>query len=58
VKGYPTQVLLEAEHGAGSELLEHLLMDRLIKITIVIVASLVLALGMTIIWRTVGRRRP
>jgi hypothetical protein len=33
-------------------------MDRLIKITIVIVASLVLALGMTIVWRTVGRRRP
>jgi hypothetical protein len=40
----------------GGSLLQHLLVDRLIKTGIVIVALVVLAIGMTVIWRRVGRR--
>ncbi|MER7009202.1 hypothetical protein ABT297_40010 [Dactylosporangium sp. NPDC000555] len=43
--------------GDGIELLEHLLIDRLMKVAIVVIALAVLALGMVIIWRIGGRRR-
>ncbi|MFF0572394.1 hypothetical protein [Streptosporangium saharense] len=39
----------------GSELLGHLLHDLLVKGIIVAVALVVLAVGMTIIWRMAGR---
>ncbi|UZJ29350.1 hypothetical protein [Streptomyces endophytica] len=40
---------------AASALAHHLLMDFAIKILIVVVALVVLGLGMTVIWRRVGR---
>jgi hypothetical protein len=43
--------------GAGVELLEHLLIDRLMKAAIVVVALLILAFGMMMIWRIASRRR-
>ncbi|MFF5205915.1 hypothetical protein [Streptosporangium sp. NPDC000396] len=39
----------------GSKILEHLLSDFLIKGVIVVIALLVLALGMVVIWRKVGK---
>ncbi|WP_329467980.1 hypothetical protein [Streptomyces sp. NBC_01431] len=47
-------VSLEAE---SSELLHHLLLDRAIKVVIVVVALGILALGMTMIWRRTGRAK-
>ncbi|MGG2461257.1 hypothetical protein ACO0M4_15775 [Streptomyces sp. RGM 3693] len=41
----------------SSDLLEHLLLDRAIKIVIVIAALGVLACGMTLLWRKVGRTK-
>ncbi|WP_406505439.1 hypothetical protein [Streptomyces sp. NBC_00212] len=46
--------------GLGAEspdLLHHLLLDRAIKVVIVVVALGVLALGMTVIWRRAGRAK-
>ncbi|WP_369355513.1 hypothetical protein [Streptomyces sp. cg2] len=40
----------------SSELIEHLLLDRVIKIVIVIAALGFLALGMLLVWRRAGRR--
>ena len=40
----------------SSELLHHLLLDRAIKIGVVVAALVVLALGMAVIWRRAGRR--
>lgn len=40
----------------GAEILEHLLIDRLIKIGIVLVALVAIVIGMVIIWRRSGRR--
>jgi hypothetical protein len=40
----------------GGSLLQHLLLDRLIKMGIVTVALVVLAIGMAVIWRRTGRR--
>lgn len=43
----------------GAEILEHILLDRLVKIAIVLVALALLGIGMTVIWRVTGRdRRP
>ena len=44
----------------SSELLHHLLLDRALKVVIVVVALGILALGMTVIWRKAGRpkKRP
>ncbi|MEV6205843.1 hypothetical protein [Kitasatospora sp. NPDC051914] len=39
----------------SSELLHHLLLDRAVKVAIVVVALGVLALGMVVIWRRAGR---
>lgn len=39
----------------GSKLLDHLLSDFLIKGVIVVIALLVLALGMVVIWKRIGR---
>ncbi|MFE6833989.1 hypothetical protein ACFVFI_03960 [Streptomyces sp. NPDC057705] len=39
----------------SSDLLQHLLVDRAIKVVIVVAALGVLALGMTVIWRRAGR---
>jgi hypothetical protein len=52
---YPTQVLIQAGRLEESDLLEHLLIDRLIKLAIVIVVLLILALGMRIIWKKTRR---
>lgn len=38
-----------------SGMLQHLLVDRAIKIAIVVVALAVLAIGMRVIWRKTGR---
>lgn len=46
----------EGSEGAG--ILQHLLIDRAIKIGIVLVALIVLALGMALIWKRVGRAEP
>ncbi|MEK2477718.1 MULTISPECIES: hypothetical protein [Streptomyces] len=43
--------------AGSSELLQHLLLDRVIKIVIVLAALGVLAAGMTLIWRRVGRTK-
>lgn len=43
------------EGGDGSDILAHLLADAAIKGVIVIVALIVLALGMVLIWKKVGR---
>ncbi|MER7212349.1 hypothetical protein [Streptosporangium sp. NPDC000239] len=42
----------------GSELLDHLLHDFIVKGIIVAVALVVLAVGMVIIWRMAGRSGP
>ncbi|WP_199862619.1 hypothetical protein [Streptomyces sp. Root431] len=39
----------------SSELLHHLLVDRAIKVVIVVLALSILVLGMTVIWRRAGR---
>ncbi|MFJ7206927.1 hypothetical protein ACIQWR_25765 [Streptomyces sp. NPDC098789] len=39
----------------SSDVLQHLLLDRALKVVIVVVALGVLALGMKVIWRRVGR---
>ncbi|GAA2662296.1 hypothetical protein [Streptomyces vastus] len=39
----------------SSDLLHHLLLDRAIKVVIVVLALGILALGMTVIWRRAGR---
>lgn len=41
----------------SSDLLHHLLLDRAIKVVIVVVAVSVLALGMTVIWRRAERAK-
>ncbi|MFD5408972.1 hypothetical protein ACFV4Q_02360 [Streptomyces nojiriensis] len=41
----------------SSDLLHHLLLDRAIKVVIVVVALGILALGMTVIWRRAGRAK-
>lgn len=41
---------------ADGSLLQHLILDRLIKIGIVVVALVVLAIGLAVIWRRAGRR--
>ncbi|MET3985370.1 hypothetical protein [Streptomyces sp. PvR034] len=41
----------------SSDLLQHLLLDRAIKIAVVVVALGLLALGMRAIWRRVGRAK-
>ncbi|MBN0049296.1 hypothetical protein JS756_35615 [Streptomyces actuosus] len=41
----------------SSDLLHHLLLDRAIKVVIVVVAVSVLALGMAVIWRRAERAR-
>ncbi|WP_185909429.1 hypothetical protein [Streptomyces sp. WAC01280] len=41
----------------SSELLHHLLVDRAIKVVIVVLALSILALGMTVIWRRAGRAK-
>ncbi|MER7985293.1 hypothetical protein ABTY53_06770 [Streptomyces noursei] len=41
--------------AAASDLLEHLLLDRIIKIAIVLAALGVLAVGMRLLWRKVGQ---
>lgn len=43
--------------GDDAELIEHLVFDRLMKVGIVVVALVVLALGMVVVWRITGRRR-
>ncbi len=44
--------------GEGHDLLHHLLVDYLIKAAIVLVALLVLAAGMVLIWKKVSRAEP
>ncbi|MFI1501639.1 hypothetical protein [Streptomyces platensis] len=44
--------------GDGAGLLHHLLVDQAIKVAIVLVALLVLALGMRLIWKKAGRAGP
>ncbi|GFE18417.1 hypothetical protein Sgleb_64640 [Streptomyces glebosus] len=44
--------------GDGDGLLHHLLVDQAIKVAIVLVALLVLALGMRLIWKKAGRAGP
>lgn len=44
--------------GDGAGLLHHLLVDQAIKVALVLVALLVLALGMTLIWKKAGRAGP
>ncbi|MGW1891562.1 hypothetical protein ACWCP6_15080 [Streptomyces sp. NPDC002004] len=44
--------------AASSDLLQHLLLDRALKAAVVLVALVVLALGMRLIWRRTGRPRP
>ncbi|MBT2385624.1 hypothetical protein [Streptomyces sp. ISL-11] len=39
----------------SSDVVHHLLVDSAIKVVIVVVALAVLAVGMTALWRTVGR---
>ncbi|WP_275466888.1 hypothetical protein [Streptomyces noursei] len=41
--------------AGASDLLEHLLLDRIIKIAIVLAALGVLAVGMRLLWRRVGQ---
>ncbi|MFD7976135.1 hypothetical protein [Streptomyces sp. NPDC059071] len=41
----------------SSGLLQHLLLDRALKVVIVVAALGVLALGMTVIWRRAGGRK-
>ncbi|GGX13049.1 hypothetical protein [Streptomyces noursei] len=43
--------------AGSSELLQHLLLDRVIKIVIVLAALGVLAAGMALIWRRAGRTK-
>ncbi|MFJ9614257.1 hypothetical protein [Streptomyces noursei] len=43
--------------AGSSELLQHLLLDRVIKIAIVLAALGVLAAGMALIWRRAGRTK-
>jgi hypothetical protein len=40
----------------GGDLMQHLIVDRLIKFAVVAVALVVLAIGMAVIWRRSGRR--
>ncbi|MFF3545620.1 hypothetical protein ACFYXD_27675 [Streptomyces platensis] len=44
--------------GDGVGLLHHLLVDQAIKVAIVLVALLVLALGMRLIWKKAGGAGP
>ncbi|BCK72645.1 hypothetical protein CP981_05975 [Streptomyces platensis] len=44
--------------GDGGGLLHHLLVDQAIKVALVLVALLVLALGMRLIWKKAGRAGP
>ncbi|MFE7542961.1 hypothetical protein [Streptomyces platensis] len=44
--------------GDGDGLLHHLLVDQAIKVALVLVALLVLALGMRLIWKKAGRAGP
>ncbi|WP_159032894.1 hypothetical protein [Streptomyces fodineus] len=41
----------------SSDLLHHLLLDRAIKVVIVVAALGILAFGMTVIWRRAGRSK-
>ncbi|MGA5565471.1 hypothetical protein ACPCUV_30475 [Streptomyces platensis] len=44
--------------GDGAGLLHHLLVDQAIKVALVLVALLVPALGMRLIWKKAGRAGP
>ncbi|MFI5524522.1 hypothetical protein [Streptomyces platensis] len=44
--------------GDGAGLLHHLLVDRAVKVAVVLVALLVVALGMRLIWKKAGRAEP
>ncbi|WP_354637647.1 hypothetical protein [Kitasatospora camelliae] len=48
----PAAATLAAE---SSELLQHLLLDRALKVGIVLLALAVLAVGLAVIWRRTGR---
>ncbi|MFE5716770.1 hypothetical protein ACFQ7J_38855 [Streptomyces sp. NPDC056501] len=41
----------------SSDLLHHLLLDRAIKVAIVVAALGILTLGMTVLWRRAGRAK-
>ncbi|MFC9742189.1 hypothetical protein ACFVKC_30295 [Streptomyces noursei] len=47
--------MVTALAGQASDLLERLLLDRIIKISIVLAALGVLAVGMRLLWRRVGQ---
>ncbi|MFI1160101.1 hypothetical protein [Streptomyces sioyaensis] len=51
-------VLARGEGGGGSDLVAHLVADAAIKGVIVLVALIVLALGMVLLWKRVGRAEP
>lgn len=52
------QPLHTLARGDGADLLHHLLVDQALKVAIVLVALLVLALGMALIWKKAGRAGP
>ncbi|MEV6564913.1 hypothetical protein [Streptomyces kronopolitis] len=54
----PAYVLARGEGGEGSDLVAHLVADAAIKGVIVLVALVVLALGMVLLWKKVGRTGP
>jgi hypothetical protein len=51
------QALADGGFDEGLDLLQHLLMDRLIKAAIVMVALIVLGVGMVVVWKQANRRR-
>lgn len=50
-------LVLWADGGKGRDIIEHLLIDRAMKMGIVVLALLVFALGMVIIMKNVNGRR-
>ncbi|MGX1849842.1 hypothetical protein [Streptomyces sp. NPDC055299] len=51
-------VLARGAGSEGSDLVAHLVADAAIKGVIVLVALIVLALGMVLLWKRVGRAEP